>query len=264
MTIVIKVGGAVGNEVEPVLANLSSRSDFVLVHGGSAEIDRLGSRLGVPSAYYTSPSGVVSRRSDSTHLEVVVLALSGKVQTELVAGLGRHGITAVGLSGVDGRLILARRKEHARAMVDGRVVRLADDRSGSVESVNVDLLRLLLRAGVAPVVGPPAVTPSGEVVNVDADRIASRVAGALHAESLVFLTNVPGLLKDKDDPTTVIGRIERSQLEASLAYAEGRMRKKLLAAQEALDGGVAQVVIASSQGPHPVDRALKGEGTVIA
>jgi acetylglutamate/LysW-gamma-L-alpha-aminoadipate kinase len=263
MTIVVKVGGATGNALDPVLANLSTRSDFVLVHGGSAEVDRIGTELGRPSEYYTSPSGVVSRRSDAAHLEVVVLALSGKVQTDLVAGFARHGVLAVGLSGVDGRLLLARRKEGARAVVDGHTVRLADDLSGTVEQVNVGLLRLLLGAGFVPVVGPPALTSSGEVVNVDADRVAAHVAVGLGAEALVFLTNVPGLLRDKDDPTTVVSQVRRDEIEASLPFAQGRMRKKLLAAREALQGGVPRVVIASSQHPDPVDRALRGEGTVV-
>ncbi len=263
MTLVVKVGGAVGNSAEPVLADLARRSDFVLVHGGSAEVDRLGEALGRPSEYYTSPSGVVSRRCDPAHLEIVLLALSGKVQTELVSALVRLGRRPVGLSGVDGRLLLARRKEGIRAVVDGRVVHLADDQSGTLESVNADLLRLLLNGGFTPVVGPPAVTAGGEVVNVDADRAAARVAAALGAEALLLLTNVPGLLRDVRDPSSRIPRVTRSGLEEALSFAQGRMRKKLVAAREALDGGVPRVVIAPSSGPSPVERALSGQGTVI-
>ncbi len=113
MTLVVKVGGAAGNALDPVLDELSMRSDFILVHGGSDEVDRLGTALGRPAEYYTSPSGVVSRKSTPDHLEVVVLALAGAVQTRLVAGLAARGRSAVGLSGVDGGLLLARRKEEA-------------------------------------------------------------------------------------------------------------------------------------------------------
>ena len=263
MTIVVKVGGALGNRLDPVLAELAHRSDFVLVHGGSDEVDRWGSALGRPSQYYTSPSGVVSRKSDAAHLEVVVLALAGKVQTEIVAGLARRGKSAVGLSGVDGPLLLARRKEGARAVVEGRVVRVTDDLSGAVERVNDRLLRLLLDAGIAPVVGPPAITSEGEVVNVDADRAAARIAVALGAESLVLLTNVPGLLRDRDDPSTRVPRVPKAEIESALELAQGRMRKKLIAAKEALEGGVPIVAIASSAPPDPIDRALRGEGTLL-
>ncbi len=263
MTIVVKVGGASGNASDPVLADLAARSDYVLVHGGSDAVDRLATALGQPPQYYTSPSGVVSRRSDAAHLEVVVLALAGKVQTDLVAALMRRGVRALGLSGVDGGLLVARRKSGARAVMDGRVVHLADDLSGTVERVHVPLLRSLLAAGLVPVVGPPAMTATGEIVNVDADGVAAAVAGALGASALVLLTNVPGLLRDKDDPATVIPRLRPDEVDAALPLAAGRMRKKLLAARDAVRAGVPRVVIGPSSVDRPVERALAGGGTVI-
>jgi len=263
MTIVVKVGGAAGNALDAVLDDLATRTDFVLVHGGSREVDQLGEALGRPSEYYTSPSGVVSRRSTPAHLEVVTLALAGKVQTEIVAGLAKRGVSAVGLSGVDGRLLLARRKEGAREVVGGRTLRVTDDRSGTVEKVNTELLRTLLRAGFAPVVGPPAITADGEVVNVDADRVAAEVAVRLHADALLLLTNVPGLLRDPSDPTSLVPRVAAGGDEKLFALAKGRMRKKLLAAQTAREGGVGRVVIASSSGPSPIAAALEGGGTTV-
>ncbi len=263
MTLVVKVGGASGNALMPVLADLAHRTDYVLVHGGSDEVDRLGEALGRPSEYYTSPSGVVSRKSDPAHLEVLVMAIAGAVQTGIVAALTGLGVRAVGLSGVDGALLTARRKEASRAVVDGHVVLLKEDRSGTIERVHADLLRLLLDAGWVPVVGPPAVTPTGEVVNVDADRAAAAIASALNAEALLLLTNVPGLLRNPDDPASLIPTVARDEIDAVLPLAAGRMRKKVIAAREALNGSVPRVVIASSRGPDPVTRALGGEGTVF-
>ena len=263
MTIVVKVGGAVGNSLGPVLDDLAARKDFVLVHGGSNEVDRLGDALGRPAEYYTSPSGVVSRRSTPAHLEVVILALAGKVQTAIVSEFAKRGVAALGLSGVDDHLLLARRKEGAREVVNGRTLRVTDDLAGTVEKVNSELLRTLLSAGVVPVVGPPAITDAGEVVNVDADRAAAQVAVALHAEALLLLTNVPGLLRDPDDPGSIVPAVEVGRFDSFLALAKGRMRKKLLAAREAREGGVAKVVISSSAGPSPVSSALAGKGTVV-
>lgn len=264
MTIVVKVGGAAGNRLEPLLDEVVGRRDLVLVHGGSEEVDRLGESMGRPAEYYTSPSGVVSRRSDPAHLEVVVLALAGKVQTSLVAALGARGVRAVGLSGVDGRLLLAQRKSGARAVVEGRTILLNDDLSGTIETVDGDLLRSLLGLGILPVVGPPAITAAGEVVNVDADRVAAAIAAALRADALLLLTNVPGLLERRDDPSSRIPRIAGAELERYLPIAAGRMRKKLLAAKSALSGGVGRVVIAPSGVATPIASALQGEGTVIA
>ncbi len=260
----MKIGGAAGNASSSVIADLATRTDYVLVHGGSEVIDRLGAALGRPAEHYTSPSGVVSRRCDPAQLETVILALAGKVQTELVADLGAHGVRAVGLSGVDGRLVRARRKTGARALVGDKVIRLADDLSGTVESVDGPLLRSLLGLGLVPVVGPPAVTDQGEVVNVDADSIAAQTAAALGAEALVLLTNVPGLLRAPDDASSVVPRVGRDGLDEAVRLAGGRMRKKVLAAREALARGVERVVIASSRRDAPVAHALEGEGTVFA
>ena len=264
MTLVVKVGGAAGNSLDAVLDDLAHRSDYVLVHGGSEEVDRLGTALGRPPEYYTSPSGVVSRKSDPAHLEVVVLALAGKVQTAIVAALAARGVRAVGLSGVDGGLLRAHRKEGARAVVDGKVLRVADDWSGTIDAADPALLRTLLAARLVPVVGPPAVTDRGEVVNVDADRAAAAIAVALDATDLLLLTNVEGLRRDPADPATLLTAVDRQAIDEVLPLAAGRMRKKVLAAQEALRGGVRRVVISSSQGPEPVGRALAGAGTVFS
>jgi acetylglutamate/LysW-gamma-L-alpha-aminoadipate kinase len=263
VTLVVKVGGAAGNALDPVLDELASRTDYVLVHGGSEDVDRLGAALGRPAEYYTSPSGVVSRRSTPAHLEVVVLALAGAVQTRLVAGLAARGRSAVGLSGLDGGLLRAHQKQGARAMIDRRVVRVEDDRSGTVDSVDPKILHLVMGAGWVPVVGPPAADAQGRLLNVDADRVAAAVAVALRAESLVLLTNVNGLRRDPEDPNSVIAHVARADLGSAVSLAGGRMKKKVLAAQEALAGGVGSVVIASSQGRDPVARALAGSGTVF-
>ncbi|MGA8664105.1 MAG: [LysW]-aminoadipate kinase [Thermoplasmata archaeon] len=261
MTIVVKLGGAAGNAFEPALSDLATRSDYVLVHGGSDEADRLGTALGRPPEFFTSPSGVVSRKSTPAHLEVLIMALAGTVQTTIVTGLARRGIPAVGLSGADAGLLRARRKEGARAVLDGKTVRVHDDWSGSIERVDPKILRLLLDHGLVPVVGPPALTASGELVNVDADRAAAAVAVAVGATDLILLTNVPGLLRDVRDPSSVIRTVDPGSREAVRAYATGRMRKKVVAAEEALAGGVGRVVIAPSSVPLPVTRALAGEGT---
>lgn len=260
---VVKIGGAVGNEVGPLLDELARERDVVLVHGGSEEIDRLGNELHRPPEYYTSPSGVVSRRSTAAHLEVVTWALAGGVQTRLVAGLNGRGARAVGLTGADGPLVVARRKTGIRAVVDGRTIAVSDDLSGSIEATHAGLLELLLGAGYLPVVGPPAIAHDGQLLNVDADQVAASIAGALHASELVLLTNVPGLLRDPTDPASRIPSVPRGHLESVMPFAKGRMRKKLQAAGDALGAGVGRVVIAPSSGPSPFARALLGEGTVL-
>ncbi len=264
MVLVVKVGGAAGNDIDNVLVDLASRSDLVLVHGGSNEVDRLADALGRPPRFLTSPSGVVSRYTDTETMEVFTMALAGKLNTAIVARLQALGARAIGLSGVDGGLLLGRRKEAVRAVDHGRVLLVRDDHSGRVEQVNADLLRVLLAEGYIPVVCPPAITDRGELINADADAVAAQVAVALGADTLLLFTNVPGLLREPSDPSSLIRGVPRERLGFFMNFAYGRMKRKLLAARDALEGGVARVVIAASDVPDPVESALAGEGTVIA
>ena len=262
--LVVKVGGAEGNGIDNVLIDLAPRRDYVLVHGGSNEVDRLAEALGRPIRWITSPSGVVSRYTDLATMEVFTMALTGKLNTAIVSRLQSLGAPAVGLSGVDGGLLLGRRKEAVRTVDHGRVLLVKDDHSGTVEQVNASLIQLLFDAGYVPVISPPGVTPQGELINADADRVAAQIAVAMKAETLVLLTNVPGLLREPSDPSSLIAEVPKARLSAFQDFAYGRMKKKLIAAGEALQGGVKRVVIASSLQPDPVERALEGMGTVIA
>jgi acetylglutamate/LysW-gamma-L-alpha-aminoadipate kinase len=261
---VVKVGGAEGNGIDNVLIDLAPRRDYVLVHGGSNEVDRLAEALDRPIRWITSPSGVVSRYTDEATMEVFTMALTGKLNTAIVARLQSLGAPAVGLSGVDGGLLTGRRKEAVRSVDNGRVLLVKDDHSGTIERVNGPLVQLLLDAGYVPVICPPGVTPRGELINADADRVAAQIAVALDANALLLLTNVPGLLREPSDPSTLIKEVPRGRLASYMDFAYGRMKKKLIAARDALDGGVERVVIASSLQPDPVERALDGMGTVIS
>src|SRR3989475_8707943 len=230
---VVKVGGAEGNDIDNVLIDLAPRRDYVLVHGGSNEVDRLAEALGRPTRYITSPSGVVSRYTDKETMEVFTMALAGKMNTAIVARLQSLGAPAIGLSGVDGGLIKGHRKEAVRAVDNGRVLLVKDDHSGTVDEVNAGLVQLLFDAGYVPVVCPPGVTPRGELINTDADRVAALVAAGLKAETLILFTNVPGLLRGPRDPSTLIPEGPRDRSTVLLNFAYSRVQRKVIPAQEA-------------------------------
>lgn len=264
---VIKVGGAAGVDVEAVLADVAALvaegQPIVLVHGASAAADVLSTRAGVPIRYLTSPSGHLSRYTDPDTLELYVAAAAGQVNKKLVARLQHLGCNAIGLSGVDGRLLLAQRKEAVRVIEHGRQRIIRDDYTGQPISANSDLLHLLLDTGYTPVVAPLALGMHGELLNVDGDRAAAILAAALRAEVLIILSNVPGLLASFPDESSLIRHLEPAHLDAAEALAEGRMKKKLLAARTALAGDVPTIILADSRRPHPIRAALRGEGTVI-
>lgn len=261
---VVKLGGGTGLDVDAVLKDLAATTEpWVLVHGGNAELNAVSENLGHRPRFVTSPSGYTSRVTDPETVRLIQMVYRGRVNGEIVRKLQALGVNAVGLSGVDGRLWSAERKEAIRVVEGGRQFLLRDDYTGRVVGVNDGLLRLLIDNGYRPVLTLPALTPAGEAVNVDGDRAAAAVASAMGAQELLILSNVPGLLRDVNDPTSLIPRLARADLEAGHGPALDRMRKKLLGAREALEGGVRRVVLADANRPTPIQDARQGIGTVI-
>ena len=191
------------------------------------------------------------------------MAVNGKINTLLVEQLQRIGVNAFGLSGLDGRIIQARRKSAIRIIENGKRKILRDDYTGKIKQVNTGLLCLLLASKNMPVIAPIAVSEKGEALNVDADRAAAMIASSLRADILLLLTAVPGLLKNFPDESSLIKTLSQTQLDSAMELAQGRMKKKILGAQEALQGGVGQVIIADGRIDNPVSSALAGNGTVI-
>lgn len=266
--IVIKIGGASGINLDYVCDDAAALTQggesIVVVHGGSAETNELSAQLGRPPRFLTSPSGFTSRYTDRATLEIFAMVTAGKISALLVEQLQRRGVNALSLCGADGRLMVAERKAAVRAVENGRQRVIRDDFTGKVTQVNAPLLHTLVREGYTPVIAPLAISPQGELVNVDADRAAAMVAAALGAEALILLTNVPGLLRHFPDESTLIPHIDKSKVEQSLEFAEGRMKKKVLGASEALAGGVQRVIFADGRVASPIQNALAGRGTVIA
>jgi len=265
--IVVKVGGSEGIDLDAVCSDIAQLAqggqELVLVHGGSHRTNVVAEKMGHPPEFVQSVSGFTSRRTDKETLKIFEMVYCGEVNKGIVERLQAQGINAVGLSGLDGRLLEGRRKAAIKIIQNGRRRVLRDDYTGTVEKVNVGLLRLLLGAGYLPVVTPPAISTESEAINVDGDRAAAMIASSLGADQLIILSNVPGLLRDFPDESTLIKRIERSRTAEFMEHAQGRMRIKVLGATEALDQGVGQVIFGDARIENPVSAALAGQGTVI-
>lgn len=265
-TVVVKLGGAADVVHDAALRDVhrlrAEGTSVVVVHGGSAEADRLGRDVGHPARRLMSPSGHESRHTDPRTLELFVMA-TALVNRRIVGSLQAVGTNAFGLSGLDGSLLRGRRKGALRTVENGRVKVVRDDWSGRIEVVNGELCRTLLGAGLTPVIAPLAMTAEGEPLNVDGDRAAAAVAGAIGASELVFLTGANGLYRSFPDPDSRVAEAEAGQFDELLGFAQGRMKRKVVASKEALDAGVGRVDIATAAGASPIMAALAGEGTVI-
>lgn len=264
--LVIKIGGAAGLDHDALCRDIQTLHEngtqLVIVHGGSAETDALARRLDHPPRTITTPSGHVSRYTDRQTLEIFVQA-TALINRALVERLQGLNINAIGLSGIDGRVMQARRKDAIRSVENGRVRMIRDDWTGTITEVNATLLRTLLEAGYVPLIAPLAISERGEMLNVDGDRAAAAIAGALQADTLLLLSNVAGLMRRFPDESTLAAEIRRHELEMAAEWAQGRMKKKIMGAGEALQAGVQTVMIGDGRRAQPISDALRGAGTTI-
>ncbi len=266
MTVVVKIGGAKAVDPEGALADVASLVEagesVVVVHGGSTAVDETLERMDIEPEYVETPSGVVGRFTDAETMDVFKMVF-GKLNLDIVTQLQNLGTDAIGLSGPDGRVLEGARKSAVRVVEDGKRKIKRGDHSGTIESVNDQLLTLLLEEGFTPVVSVPMLADDGTAVNSDADRAAAAVAGALEG-TLVSLTDVAGVYRNPEDPETRIESVETPDGFARVEdAAEGFMGRKVMAAREALEGGAESVVIADANAEEPISQALAGEGTTI-
>jgi len=271
VTVVVKVGGARAVDPAGALADVAQLvedgEDVVLTHGGSTAVDETLEELGEDPTYVETPGGVVGRFTDERTMDVFKMVMPGKLNTDLVERLQNEAVNAVGLTGTDGKLLAGKRKSAVRVKEDGKKKIKRGDHSGKIESVNADLLETLLEGGYTPVVSVPMLGAEREggytAVNADADRAAAAIAGALEAD-LVLLTDVSGVYEDPDDESTRIESASTPEaFEAVKSAAEGFMTKKVMAAEEALEGGATSVVVADANSGEPISSALAGEGTTL-
>ena len=223
----------------------------VLVHGGGPEISQTMTALGKEAVFVDG-----LRVTDRETVDIVQMVLAGKINKTLVNLLEMKGGQAMGISGMDGRLIEAEIKDERLGYV------------GEITHINIQPVTDLLEKGYIPVISTLGCDRQGNAYNINGDTAAARVAGALEAERLIMLSDIPGLLRDKDDPTTLIP--ELSVMEAARLRQEGvisgGMIPKMECCVEAIRRGVKKVIIMDGRVPHSILMELltdEGAGTMV-
>ena len=258
--VVVKLGGAaLDAELDRALAQdvLLLRSvgvHCILVHGGGPQINAWMDRLGLKPEF---KGGL--RVTDAETLEIVRMVLVGKINRDLVATVNREAgeePVAVGVSGEDAGLLVASPLDPELGFV------------GEVAKVRADVLDRLLREGLTPVVSTIGSDDAGQAYNINADDAARAIAAAMAAEKIVYLTAAPGLLKDVEDPSSLVRRITSAQLRATVGQAgvEGGMIPKLRACADAVDEGVRSAHIIDGRVPHALLIEMltdEGIGTMV-
>ena len=260
--LVVKLGGAAGLNMEAALADLAqvaAARPVVVVHGVSERMAVLSAERGMAVETLVSPAGHESRYTPPPVRDLFVVA-AGQITSEIVAGLAARGASAAGLTA--SLVLRGARKDAVRAVVDGRIRIIRDDYTGSITGVEPALIHDALADGAIAVVPPLAASSDGPL-NVDGDRAAAAIAGAIGAADLVILSNVRGLYRRFPDETTFVPAVRAGELDEALSWAAGRMKRKVLGAQTALEAGVPRVVIGDGRCESPIQAALAGEGTVF-
>ena len=223
----------------------------VLVHGGGPEISDLMDRLGKKPEFVNG-----LRVTDKETVDIVQMVLAGKVNKSLVNLLEMKGGKAMGISGMDGRLIEAKMKDERLGYV------------GTITKVNIDPVMDLLEKGYIPVISTIGCDKAGNAYNINGDTAAAFIAGALHAERLIMMTDIEGLLKDKNDPTTLIPELtvaDAVKLQEE-GIISGGMIPKVECCIEAIRKGVENVVIMDGRVSHSILMELltdEGAGTMF-
>ncbi|NPC92164.1 acetylglutamate kinase [Bacillus sp. WMMC1349] len=243
--IVFKCGGSVIRQLSVSFFTslrelIEQRWKIVIVHGGGPEISSMLSRLNIETEFSQG-----QRKTTNAVLEVTEMVLTGSINKFIVSELIKHELDAVGISGVDGRLLLA---DYLNEKEYGQV--------GRVKKVNSEIIDIALDNGFIPVIAPISLTETGEKLNVNADLVASAVAGALHADQLLFVTDVKGVLQDGK----LLSSTTPEDLELLIAngVVSGGMIPKVRAAIAALSNDINEVMIISGKEPFLTKNMFMG------
>ncbi len=223
----------------------------VLVHGGGPEISELMNRLGKKAEFVNG-----LRVTDRETVDIVQMVLAGKINKTLVNLLEMKGGQAIGLSGMDGRLIEAKMKDERLGYV------------GDITAIHIEPVLDLLEKGYIPVISTVGCDRVGNTYNINGDTAAAHVAGALGAERLILMTDIAGILRDKDDPSTLIAEVKSSEAQQLFddGTISGGMIPKVECCLEAIRKGVKNVIIMDGRVPHAILMELltdEGAGTMV-
>jgi acetylglutamate/LysW-gamma-L-alpha-aminoadipate kinase len=263
---VIKIGGDLLKEGFPQtlvdeLKELKAEHQFILVHGGGDIVTRISEKLGHPPKFVTSPRGFKSRYTDKDTSEIYTMVMAGKINKEIISALQKSGVQALGLSGLDGGLVTAKRKEQLIIVDDrGRKMLIDGGYTGQVIDININLLNILLENGYLPVLSAVAMGEESEPLNVDGDRLAASIAVKCGVDKLILLTDVEGVYREGKQ----IKELHLSEAKALVKEMGPGMVTKVYAAVEALEGGVKEVVISSGLMSDAIRSGLDNKkGTVL-
>lgn len=261
--IILKIGGGLSVNVRGIIADLAElKEPSIIVHGANALRDQLLSDLGIEKKVITSVSGYDSVFTDQQALDILMMAYAGLKNKRIVELCHQFGINAIGLSGLDGKVIQGKRNVGIKTYEKGKL-KMVRDFSGKPHSLNKELLDLLLTHGYTPVLSIPLIDENNFAINSENDDIINLLQHNFHADQIIQFIEAPGYLDDEHDPDSLVKSISLSELKRRQEQVSGRMKRKMLALTRLFENGAHKVIICDGRREKPLLDALKGEGTVI-
>jgi acetylglutamate/LysW-gamma-L-alpha-aminoadipate kinase len=261
--IIIKIGGGREVNLKGIVQDLATLTErFIIVHGANAVRDEIAAKMGFPTQSVTSVSGYASVLSDEKAIDAIMMGYAGIQNKRLVELCQQRGINAVGLSGLDGKLVQGARNKGIRVRQNEKTIMMRDF-SGKPKQINQELIALLLDHGYVPVICIPIIDENNFAINSENDDIVAVLQESLHADTVVQLIEAPGFMDDINDDRSLVPAISKAELDAREAQVEGRMKRKMLALKKLMENGAARVIISDGRVEHPVQDALSGKGTII-
>ena len=261
--IIIKIGGGKEINIEAIIRDLKDLDEkLIIVHGANALRDEIAEKLGNPKKVLTSASGYSSVMTDKDSLDIMMMAYSGLKNKRIVELCHQSGINAIGLSGIDGKVVQGRRNKGIRVRENGKL-RMIRDFSGKPKSINTDLLHLLIDNGYTPVLTVPLIDENNFAINSENDDIVALLKESLNAEKVIQLIEAPGFLSDPKDPESLVKTIKKEDLIKKEEMVSGRMKRKILSLRKLFSNGNGTVYISDGRTETPITDALNGKGTII-
>ncbi len=261
--LLIKIGGGKDLNLQGIAADLALvNKKCIVVHGANVVRDELAKKLGIEKKVVTSLSGYDSVLSDKNTIDLMMMAYAGLKNKRIVELFQQNGINAVGLSGIDGKVLQGKRNSGIKIREGGKTLLLRDF-SGKPKAINKQLLDLLLDNCYTPVLSVPLIDENNFAINSENDDVVALLQSEFKTDKIISLIEAPGFLLDKNDPSSLITKMSKAELEAMEQKVEGRMKRKILALRKLFEAGDTTVILSDGRTEHPINDALNGKGTTI-
>lgn len=261
--LLIKIGGGKEINLEGIISDLAALQEkFIIVHGANALRDELAEKLGYRKKIVTSLSGYDSVLSSEETIDLMMMAYAGLKNKRIVELCQQKGINAVGLSGVDGKVIEGKRNNGIKVREGGKTLLLRDF-SGKPKAINKQLLDLLLENGYTPVLCVPLIDENNFAINSENDDVVALLQNEFKAEKIISLIEAPGFLLDKNNPSSLVTNMSKAELETMEQKVDGRMKRKILALKKLFATANTIVILSDGRTEHPIQDALNRKGTII-